>query len=104
MAKLLTSLLALATLAASGLVFAHPHPEILSPAELIKRQEFQTYSRRSLGDCASKLKARGGVAERAISRRAEFARKVREARGLDAGQWKLDVSLCCGLCRTDNVW
>ena len=82
MVKLTTSLSAIALLAAAGSVVAHPHG--LSAAELAKRQEFQKVARRSLAGCQSKLRARGGVAERSMARRKAFAERARKARGLDA--------------------
>ncbi|EJC99938.1 aromatic compound dioxygenase [Fomitiporia mediterranea MF3/22] len=77
----LASLSALVTILSATAAVAHPHS--LSKAELARRNEFQIIARRSLAGCQSKLRARGGVAERAIARRKAFAEKARKARGLD---------------------
>ncbi|KAL5492671.1 hypothetical protein ACEPAI_4118 [Sanghuangporus weigelae] len=82
MVKSTTSLSALVMLVAAGSVVAHRHA--VSASELAKRQEFQKAARRSLADCQSKLRVRGGVAERSMARRKAFAEKARKARGLDA--------------------
>lgn len=80
MVKIASSFSAFIALMAASAAVAHPHT--LSEAELAKRDAFQTVSRRSLANCQSKLRARGGVAERAIARRQALAEKARKARGL----------------------
>ena len=58
------------------------HGTTYSPAELAKRAEVQTIARRSLAGCQSKLRARGGVVERSMARRAALAEKARRDLGL----------------------
>ncbi|KAL5513379.1 hypothetical protein ACEPAH_3778 [Sanghuangporus vaninii] len=81
MVKLSYTLSALALLVFTRAVVAHPHAHI--EAELVKRREFQIATRSSLVGCQSKLRARGGMAERSIARRKTFAERIRKARGLD---------------------
>lgn len=80
MVKIASSLSALISLLAAGSAVAHPHAS--SKAEVAKRSEFQGVARRSLAGCQSKLRKRGGVAERAMARRQAFAEEARKARGL----------------------
>lgn len=85
MVKIASAFSALVAVALSGLAVAHP--DTYSEAELVKRQEFQTHARRSLAGCQSKLRARGGVVERAIARREALAERARKERGLIAGKY-----------------
>ena len=67
----------------SSLVVAHP--KLHSPADLIKRAEFQNKARRSLAGCSSKLRVRDGVVDRAINRRQSLAERARRELGLLTG-------------------
>ena len=80
MVKLTSTFSTIAALAVAGTVVAHPSSH--SPAEVAKRAEFQSIARRSLANCQNKLRARGGVAERSMARRAAFAERARKERGL----------------------
>lgn len=66
-------------LALTAPAFAHPHG---SPEELAKREVYQRHTGRAFSEtCLSKMKARDHHS-RAAQRRADFARRMREARGI----------------------
>ena len=81
MVRLISSISALVALLAAGTAVAHSSRS-LSKAELAKRDEFVTVSRRSLAACQSKLRKRDGVADRSMARRQAFAERARKERGL----------------------
>ncbi|PBK91738.1 aromatic compound dioxygenase [Armillaria gallica] len=67
-------------LAASAAV-AHPSTAAMSPAELQRRAEFQTFASRSLSGCQDSLHRRGHY-ERSAARRKALADELRRQRGL----------------------
>ena len=72
-----TALAAILSLAAPA--FAHPHG---TAEELAKREVFQRHTARAYSEnCRPKLRARNHHS-RAAERRADFARRMREARGI----------------------
>lgn len=67
-------------LAASAAV-AHPSTATMSPAELQRRAEFQTFASRSLSGCQDSLRRRGHY-ERSAARRKALADELRRQRGI----------------------
>jgi hypothetical protein len=82
MVQLSTTFSAFAAVLALALaiaILAHPHG---TPEELAAREVFQHHARRSLAEnCCSKLRVRN-VKFRAAERRADFAQRMRAARGI----------------------
>ncbi|KAL1746412.1 Intradiol ring-cleavage dioxygenase [Schizophyllum fasciatum] len=76
-----SSVLLLAAKSLADSSFAHPHHAIGSP-EFVKRDNFVKAAQRSLGGCQAELRKRGGIYERAVSRRAALADDARSVRGL----------------------
>lgn len=81
----------LATLAAAtsliGSVVAHPGGH--EPEDLAKRDNMWAASRRSLAGCAETVQGRA-LMERANTRRSELAQKLRQKRGLESSELKLE--------------
>ncbi|KAK0195650.1 aromatic compound dioxygenase [Armillaria mellea] len=68
-------------LLAASVVVAHPSTATMSPAELQRRAEFQTFASRSLSGCQDSLRRRGHY-ERSAARRRALADELRRQRGL----------------------
>ncbi|KAK7679591.1 hypothetical protein QCA50_017302 [Cerrena zonata] len=75
------SLLSLALTVASIAGVANAHAEPLpGTTEYVKRALFQRQARRSLADCQSQLRKRGGVYDLGRARREQYARDIRASR------------------------
>ncbi|KAK0461033.1 aromatic compound dioxygenase [Desarmillaria tabescens] len=68
-------------LLAASAVIAHPSTSKMSPAELQRRAEFQTFASRSLSGCQDSLRRRGHY-ERSAARRKALADELRRKRGI----------------------
>ncbi|KAI5790299.1 extracellular dioxygenase [Geopyxis carbonaria] len=69
--------------AATLLLPALAHPGVHEPDDLVKRTEVWSHAKRSVADCTASLKGRSLMA-RAAARRANYARSLREERGIGA--------------------
>lgn len=77
--------LALTVASIAGVANAHGEPLPGTP-EYVKRAIFQKHARRSLADCQSQLRKRGGVYDTARARREQFARDIRASRDARTGE------------------
>ncbi|PBK74283.1 aromatic compound dioxygenase [Armillaria solidipes] len=78
------SVVSSALLLAASAAVAHPSTATMSPAELQRRAEFQTFASRSLSGCQDSLRRRGHY-ERSAARRKALADELRRQRGLSTG-------------------